>query len=40
MEYDIGNDWFINVDLRYIDIGTIDVEINPTVLTVAAGFSF
>jgi len=48
MDYDIGNDWFINVDLRYIDIetkgytdiGTIDVEINPTVLTVAAGFSF
>jgi len=48
VDYDIGNDWFVNLDLRYINIettgtsnlGNIDVEIDPTVLTVAAGFNF
>lgn len=48
VDYDIGNDWFINLDIRYINIettghsnlGDIDVKINPTVLSVAAGFSF
>ena len=48
VDYDIGNDWFINLDVRYVNIettghsnlGDIDVKINPTVLTLAAGFSF
>ncbi len=48
-DYDLNNDWFINLDVRYINIeteatssalGTVDVEINPVVLTVAAGFKF
>ena len=48
VDYDLGNDWFINFDVRYINIettgrsnlGTIDVEVNPTIITLAAGFTF
>jgi len=48
VDYDMGNDWFINFDIRYINIettgtsnlGTISADINPTIVTLAAGFNF
>ncbi len=49
VDYDINEEWFLNLDVRYISIeteatssalGTIDVDINPVVITVGAGFKF
>jgi len=49
LDYDINNEWFVNVDVRYINIettatssalGKVDVEINPIVFTLGAGFKF
>jgi len=47
-DLDISKDWFLNVDIRYINIettattnlGTVDVEINPTVFSVGVGTRF
>ena len=48
-DYDIDEKWFINADIRYINIetqatnsvaGTSDVDINPTIFSVGAGFRF
>jgi len=51
-DYRLQNDWFVNADLRYIDIGTeaelsgsagkatVDVDIDPTVFTLAVGKQF
>jgi outer membrane protein len=48
VDYDMGDDWFINLDIRYINIettgtsnlGNIDIDVNPTIITVGAGFAF
>lgn len=47
-DFEIQNDWFANLDLRYINIettattnlGTVDVKINPWVLSAGIGFRF
>lgn len=51
-DYDLGNNWMVNADLRYIQIDTtakvrtatgrtdVDVDINPWVYTLAAGYRF
>lgn len=47
-DIDMGNNWFANFDLRYIDIettattdlGTIDVTIDPWVFSAGVGFKF
>ena len=49
VDIDITNDWFFNADIRYINIettatssalGTVDVEINPTVISLGVGTTF
>jgi outer membrane protein len=50
VDIDVGKDWFVSADLRYIGIettatlggglGTVDVEINPWVATLAVGTRF
>lgn len=49
VDVDVGKGWFVSADLRYISIkttatlggiGTVDVDINPLVATVAAGTRF
>lgn len=48
IDIDINKDWFFNADIRYIniettattDLGTADVEINPTVLSLGVGTRF
>lgn len=49
IDYDINEKWFVNADIRYMNIettatvkavGSSDVEINPTVISVGAGFRF
>ncbi len=49
IDYDIDEKWFLTADIRYINIeteatniaaGTSDVEINPTVISIGAGFKF
>lgn len=48
LDVDISNGWFINADIRYINIettattalGTVDVELNPWVYTISAGVKF
>ncbi len=48
-DYDINDKWFLNADIRYINIettatieavGSSDVEINPTVISVGIGYKF
>ena len=48
-DYDINAKWFLNADIRYINIettaeiaavGTSDVDINPTVISVGVGYKF
>ena len=47
-DIEINNDWFANLDLRYINIettattnlGTVDVTIDPWVFSVGVGFKF
>jgi len=47
-DIDMGNNWFANVDVRYINIettattnlGTVDVKINPWVFSAGVGFKF
>lgn len=50
-DYEFGNNWLVNADARYIDMtthaklsgaidDTIDVEINPWVFTLSAGYVF
>ena len=48
VDIDINKDWFFNADVRYINIettavtdaGDIDVEINPTVISLGVGTRF
>lgn len=49
VDYDINNDWFINADIKYIDMNTDttingvagpDVDINPTILGIGIGKRF
>ncbi len=49
IDYDINDKWFLNADIRYINIettaevdavGSSDVDINPTVISIGAGFKF
>jgi outer membrane protein len=49
VEFDLGNNWFINADARYVDInttatiesiGSFDVQIDPWVFTLSAGTTF
>lgn len=48
VDMDISKDWFINADIRYINIettattalGTVDVDLNPWVYTISAGMKF
>lgn len=48
VDIDINKDWFFNADIRYIDIettattnlGTVDVSIDPWVLSIGIGTSF
>lgn len=49
VDYDINAEWFLTADIRYINIettatnsvaGSSDVEINPTVISIGAGFRF
>lgn len=47
-DFELQDDWFANLDLRYINIettattnlGTVDVKINPWVLSVGVGYKF
>jgi len=48
-DYDIDANWFLNADIRYINIettaeivavGSSDVDINPTVISVGVGYKF
>jgi len=48
-DYDINEKWFVNADIRYIniettatnsDIGSADVDINPTVISLGVGYKF
>ena len=49
MDYDINDKWFLNADIRYINIettatneavGSSDVDINPTVISLGVGYKF
>jgi len=48
VDVDINKDWFFNADVRYIniettattDLGTTDVKINPTVISLGVGTRF
>lgn len=51
VDYELGNGWLVNADVRYIDLDTdaelrgaindsVDVSIDPWVFTLAAGFIF
>lgn len=49
VDYDINEKWFLNADIRYINIettaeiaavGTSNVDINPTVFSVGVGYKF
>jgi len=49
LDLDINPQWFVNADVRYIDIdtdatiegvGTVGVDISPTVYTLAVGYRF
>ena len=48
VDVDINKDWFFNADIRYIniettattDLGTAEVEINPTVISLGIGTRF
>ena len=49
VDYDIDEKWFLSADIRYINIettatvdavGSSDVDINPTVISIGAGFRF
>jgi outer membrane protein len=52
MDYDINDNWFLNLDVKYIDLGvditlntggvvrTVDVEINPIVFGIGVGYRF
>lgn len=48
IDFDLNNNWFMNADLRYIqidttattDLGTVDVDINPWVLSLGVGTRF
>lgn len=49
VDYDINEKWFLTADVRYISIeteatiaavGSSDVDINPTVISIGAGFKF
>jgi len=49
VDYDINEKWFVNADIRYISIettaeiaavGTSNVDINPTVISVGVGYKF
>ncbi len=49
IDYDINEKWFVNADIRYMNIettatnsvaGSSDVDINPTVISIGAGFRF
>ncbi len=49
VDFDINEKWFINADIRYINIettatnsqlGSSDIEINPTVISVGLGYKF
>lgn len=50
VDVDVGKNWFVSADVRYIGIettatlggglGTVDVEINPLVYSVAVGTRF
>ncbi len=49
IDYDIDDTWFLTADIRYINIettatnsvaGSSNVDINPTVISVGAGFRF
>lgn len=49
VDVDVNERWFVNADIRYIDIdteasisgvGTVDVDISPTVYTLAVGYRF
>jgi len=48
-DYDINEKWFVNADIRYIniettatnsDVGSADVDINPTVISLGVGYKF
>ena len=48
-DYDINNKWFVNADIRYIGIsttatnsglGSTDIDINPTVISLGVGYKF
>lgn len=48
-DYDLNDKWFLNADIRYINIettatiaavGSSDVDINPTVISVGLGYKF
>lgn len=51
VDYELGNNWLINADVRYLDLeldaelggaiqDTVDVTVDPWVFTLAAGFIF
>lgn len=52
LDYEISDNWFLNLDVKYIDLGvditlntggvvrTVDVEINPIVFGVGFGYRF
>ena len=48
VDVDINKDWFFNADVRYIniettattDLGTSEVKINPTVISLGMGTRF
>jgi len=49
VDYDINEKWFLSADIRYISIqttaknnvlGSADVDINPTVISVGVGYKF
>jgi len=49
IDYDINEKWFLSADVRYINIsttatnsaaGSADVDINPTVMSIGAGYKF
>ncbi len=49
IDFDINKNWFLNADIRYINIettatiaavGSSDVDINPTVISVGVGYKF
>ena len=52
LDYDINENWFFNIDVKYIDIDTtaklgtalrelrVDLDVNPWVVGAGVGFSF